>query len=310
MIAQYCPFCGAPLGGINAAFCPRCGRQLPSAEPSATATAPSAPGAYAPLPPAPHLAPPPYAVPPVAVTLTPGRAGGATAAVAAITLVLSLLTVAPELRGLYGSGVWYNAAELTFISAWLLAGAFWLAIARLARHAFWRVLGECAALAFVGLLALPVLDRLDAWLLFRFDSPRLVFYRLLPVPPIKYAIFVVLAIALALCAAGLAWGFAPWRRLRAARVRVTPETSLILPVGATLGVYIASDVLIVFAERLVAGPLVGYMVALLLFDVLPIVVLTVAAGMITYTSLRDKLRHPALAPVAPPYPAAPPPGPR
>lgn len=364
MPAQFCPFCGTPLGGIDAAFCPQCGRQLPAvasdatapatpaslqpsgpavtAAPAAPAVAPSyapplASGAYAPPPPSPYAAAPapPYASPPGApaqyaapgayapapqyavmapqyamrvpsAPVTSGRALGVTVGAAGIVLVVSLLTAVP----VYRFGLSYGVPVALALLPWVFAGAFWLAIGRLAGYSFWQVVGECAALAFIGLLVLPILDLLVVDALLGFGSPTNAFYWLLPNPPAKYVIILVVTAIVAFGAAGLAWGFAGWPQLRAARIPIPQASSLLLPAGVTAGLFVLSDVLfLLLAYRVRVLPYVFRLnfVLTLIFDVLPAVAIAVLGGLLTYSALR---RHPAASippamVAAPPYPAAP-----
>lgn len=362
MPAQFCPFCGTPLGGIDAAFCPQCGRQLPAVtsdatmpatpqpsgpvapappqqppsyapppQPSSGAYAQPAPGAYAapPAPPyasapaapasAPYAAPagayapapyaimaPQYMLPTPGGPVTSGRAIGVTAGAAGIALVVSLLTTTPSYRFVAGYIVSVALATLP----WVFAGAFWLAIGRLARYSFWQVAGECAVLAFAGLLVLPALDALVVGELLGFGSPANALTWLLPIPLSKYVIILIVTAMVAFGAAGLAWGFAVWPRLRVARVPVSPAASLLLPAGVTAGLFVLTDVLfLLFVYRM---PFVFRLefVFTVIFVMLPAVAIAILGGLLTYNALRkySAVPAPAPAPVAPPYPAAPPSG--
>lgn len=362
MPAQFCPFCGTPLGGIDAAFCPQCGRQLPAAASDATTPAtpqpsgpaattppqqapsyapPPAPGAYAPPPPSPYAAPPapPYAGSPAAPPpqyaapgayaptpqyavmapryalpapggpVTSGRAIGVTAGAAGVALVVSLLTATPAYR--IGAGYILSVALATL--PWVFAGAFWLAIGRLARDSFWQVVGECAALAFVGLLVLPTLDALVVGALLGFGSPANAVTWLLPIPPSKYVILLIVTAIVAFGAAGLAWGFAGWPQLRAAHIPISPAASLLLPAGVTAGLFVLTDVLfLLLAYRVHVIPYVFRLdfVLTLILVVLPGVAIAILGGLITYNALRRQSASApaAMAPAAAPYPAAPPSG--
>lgn len=238
--------------------------------------------------------------------VTSGRAIGVTAGAAGVAFVVSLLTATPAYR--IGAGYLLSVALATL--PWVFAGAFWLAIGRLARYSFWQVVGECAALAFVGLLVLPALDALVVGALLGFGSPANALTWLIPIPPSKYVIILIVTAIVAFGAAGLAWGFAGWPQLRAARIPISPAASLLLPAGVTAGLFVLTDVLFLLLAYRVPFAFGLHFVLALIFDVLPVVAIAILGGLLTYNTLRRYSAAPAPAPTAmpatPPYPVMPP----
>lgn len=272
------------------------------------------PGAYAPAPYVVMV--PQYMVPAPGAPVTSGRAIGVTTAVAAIPLVVYLLL--SGIVTVYRFDALYGFFTAVAFLPWTLASAFWLAIGRLARYSFWQVVGECAGLAFVGLLVLPVLDSLFFAALAGFGPPaRGILGWLLPVPLGKYVVILVITAVVAFSAAGLAWGFAGWPQLRAVRIPISPAMSLLLPAGVTVGIYVVGAALyylVAYRMRVIPFSIGMNLLLSLIFNVLPVAAIAVVGGMTTYASLRKHATALAPAPspaapspAAPSSPSAPPP---